>query len=540
MAIREQTYSISCKGGVDKTSNTQELLKMPNIATRLINFESSVDGGYRRINGYRKLGTGSMTAGGREPIHGIHIYNNGYVITKSSSIYFSYDGVGLIQLNKSVDYINNPDGVDYTTMQAAPLLPRPASGHYSFQVFNQGLKTILVGCCPNNKPFYAVISGTTLENSTYLYKELNLTTGTLTGASMSVKYKDQYVIAGMDSAPYEIYYSDILKPDNFEGANAGAIGFNDEVVGLKMFRKDLYVFCTASIHRVVGLESGNPARESLTEQIGCVDGNSIQEVGGDLVFLSPDGLRTLSATQRLGDMNLTNLSKNIGPTLKRGIADIDKYEVRSVVIKSRAQYRLFFTPKEGERVAALGFIMFMSPGNEGVVPEFSEIKGFNIASIYNGYKDGKEVTVSGDFMGNFYFHDSGPDLDGTPMTFLYQTPYFDMGDSAYRKNIHKVITYLNLEGDSVFNIQVKYDFEDPSSYSPPPHYSGKLVAPAIYDEVNYKTSNAKYSSIDKPKITTLTEGSGKTVALRIFPTGEACDPFNIQGFDLYYLPGGRI
>ena len=39
---------------------------------------------------------------------------------------------------------------------------------------------------------------------------------------------------------------------------------------------------------------------SHTENIGCVDGNTIQEIGGDLVFLAPDGLRTVAGTARIG------------------------------------------------------------------------------------------------------------------------------------------------------------------------------------------------------------------------------------------------
>ncbi len=540
MATREQTYPISCKGGIDKTSNTQELLKLPGVAIRLLNFESSVEGGYRRINGYTKLGTGSMTSGGKSALDGIHIYNNGYVLVKSSSIYFTFDGVNLVELNKSVDYVNKPEGVTYQELLAAPLLPRPNPDHYTFNVFNQGNKTILVGSCANNKPFYCVIKGTTLENSTYLYKELNLTSGNLIGANQSAKYKDQWVISGMRDAPYEIYYSDILNPDSFEGANAGAIGFNDKVVGMHMFRKDLYVFCENSIHRVVGLETGSPARELITEKMGCLAGDSIQEVGGDLVFLAPDGLRTLSATARIGDVNMNSLSKNVGPTIRRITKDIDKYYVRSVVIRGKSQYRIFFTPLEDSRLPEYGFIMFLSTVDGGIVPEFSEIKGFEIASIFNGYKDGLEVTISGDFKGGYYFHDKGSDLDGTLMPYLYQTPFFDMGDPAYRKNIHKIVAYLTLEGNSNFNIQLKYDYDSENTYPPAPHYSGKLKAPSIYDEVNYKTSKATYSATNQPKLEILTEGSGKTIALRIFPTGESCDPFNVQGFDLYYLPGGRI
>ena len=51
----EQGIAISLGGGLDKTSSSYELFKTPGVATRLKNFEASMSGGYRRINGYRKF-----------------------------------------------------------------------------------------------------------------------------------------------------------------------------------------------------------------------------------------------------------------------------------------------------------------------------------------------------------------------------------------------------------------------------------------------------------------------------------------------------
>lgn len=541
MAITEQTFSVSCRGGLDRTSNTQELLKLPNLATRLMNFESTVEGGYRRINGYQKLGNGEIAEGGTLPIDGITVFNNGFLLCKSSKMYYTLDGETFTPVNKSLDYVNFPEGQSYDDLVAAPLIPRDFAGPYQFQQFSLGTKKILMGVCQNNKPFRLTISGDTVEDSIYSYKEVNLTTGTLIGAKVCEKYKDQLVIAGMDDAPDSIYYSDILKPDDFEGANAGSIGFNDEVVGIKMFRENLYVFCKNSIHVVTGLETGSPQRKSLTENIGCLASGSIQEINGDLVFLAPDGLRTLSATERLGDLNLSTLSNKIGPPLLINIKQLRNYVVQSVVLKAKAQYRIFFTPvNANSAVAQVGYIMYLNQGQQGISTEFSQIKGFNVSCIYNGYVDNQEVTISGGTNGKFYYHDVGEDFDGKNIPFLYQSPYFDMGDPAYRKNIKKLITYLTLEGDTHFNIQVRYDYDNPEAYNPPPRTSGHLNAPAIYSETNYKTSGSKYSSVSQPRLSTLMEGSGKTVAIRIFPSGSKCAPFNVQGFDVYHTVGGRI
>ena len=49
---QEQGVAISIAGGLDKTSSSFDLFKTPGAATRLKNFEASIHGGYRRVDGY--------------------------------------------------------------------------------------------------------------------------------------------------------------------------------------------------------------------------------------------------------------------------------------------------------------------------------------------------------------------------------------------------------------------------------------------------------------------------------------------------------
>jgi hypothetical protein len=51
-----QPFSVSLSGGLDKSTNSLELLRTPGVATKLRNFEVSIEGGYRRINGYSLFG----------------------------------------------------------------------------------------------------------------------------------------------------------------------------------------------------------------------------------------------------------------------------------------------------------------------------------------------------------------------------------------------------------------------------------------------------------------------------------------------------
>ena len=128
---------------------------------------------------------------------------------------------------------------------------------------------------------------------------------TVDGAN-AVKYitiHDHHLIAaGVENNLSTVYYSVYNDPDNFTGAGAGAVTISDQIQGIKGFRQDLIVFAKNSLHKLINInDTANIRIDPITENVGCVSGYSIQEIGGDLLFLSPDGLRTVAATARIGD-----------------------------------------------------------------------------------------------------------------------------------------------------------------------------------------------------------------------------------------------
>ena len=55
MATGWESFPLELKGGlISNMSRLQQGVKAPGSARRLVNFEPSVKGGYRRINGYAK------------------------------------------------------------------------------------------------------------------------------------------------------------------------------------------------------------------------------------------------------------------------------------------------------------------------------------------------------------------------------------------------------------------------------------------------------------------------------------------------------
>ena len=97
--MAEQGVSVTCEGGLDLVGTTHTLFRTPGVATTLENYESSIHGGYRRINGFAKYGTNTPDTTSSN-IEGIHSYAKGVVACQGSNIYYSPNGTTWTQVNK--------------------------------------------------------------------------------------------------------------------------------------------------------------------------------------------------------------------------------------------------------------------------------------------------------------------------------------------------------------------------------------------------------------------------------------------------------
>jgi hypothetical protein len=121
----------------------------------------------------------------------------------------------------------------------------------------------------------------------------------------------------------EVIASDILDSDTYDQIfaqyrfNAGEADFT---VGLHSFSEDnLMVFNRNSIHLISNTTSLQSASTKLlTDEVGCVARNSIEQVGSQVIFLSDNGVYS---TQFFDEYNLrgteTPLSEPINETIKR-------------------------------------------------------------------------------------------------------------------------------------------------------------------------------------------------------------------------------
>ena len=472
----------------------------PGAALQLQNFEPDINGGYRRINGFTKFDS-NQVGGSTGTILGVHIYKNQAIVAKGTSVFKS-------------------TGSGYTSIDTG----RTSAGRYNFVNFNfDGTDKMIM------------VDGANLAS---VFDNSSVTDVSASGRPADPKFVEIFrshaFYAGMSASPQELIFSVPFDEDNFtSGSGAGSIKVDEPIVGIKVFRENLFVFCEDSIFKVGGSSSSDFAVVPVTRAIGCVDGFSIQEISGDIVYLAPDGLRTIAGTERIGDVELGTISKQIQPRLDNVTTD----RISSLVIRSKSQYRLFFPGDSQAESAAAGIIGVIKAGVDGGVGwEYADIVGIKAACCASGFINGVETVIHGGYDGYVYKQETGKTFNSTNISALYESPAYTMGDVGVRKMMQRIIWNYNNEGPVDSDFRIRYDFGSTSIPQPAAYPLTIGGSSAIYGTNTYGT--AVYGSSGEPIVRQSIEGSGFTVSVRL-DDADGADPISIKGYQLEFTPGGR-
>ena len=526
-----QPYTVACSGGLVKSSNAIDLLKSPGVAQELRNFEVSIEGGYRRINGFSKFGSAQVT-GGTTNILGVIPYADGVIACAGTGIYFSQDGNSWLNVSRSSVA---GSGDNYTAFTGRSELARTSQGQISFSLFegpdyDYGL---LIICDGANEPYYFRMEGTgsNINSRTYFSGEITVT-GTKFATHGEIHDK-HLVVAGVEDNLSTVYYSTLLDPTTFNGSGSGSITLSDQIVGLKSFRNELFIFCENSIFKLQDI-NGTPVVIPVAKNIGCLSGYSIQEIGGDLLFLAPDGLRTVAGTARIGDVELGTVSKSIQPLLTDLANNINSYIISSVVIREKSQYRLFYTDTSVSGNQQRGIIGTLRPNGF----EWGETRGIEVTEIGSAFnQNGVEKYYHGSTAGYVYNHDTGNNFDGSSILARYATPNYDYGDLGTLKTLHFVKVSASAEGVVEPDVQVRFDYGNTDTPQPPnPFDLGTINPPAIFGDGIFATT--VFGGGNNPLIRVPLQGSGHSNNFT-FISDDTKPPYTINGLYVDFIPSGR-
>ena len=478
----------------------QDVYSMPpGAATKLQNFEPSVLGGYRRLSGTAKYSSSQVN--GTNTVQGVVIYNERVYAVSGGTLAYG-------------------TGSSWTSIATG----LTSSARSYFERFNYENSEKIIMANGSDGP--RVVSDTTVTT---------ISESSVAGAKFVASFREHMFYAGMSSTPQELVFSVPFNEDDFtSGSGAGSIKVDDAITGLKVFRDSLFIFCQDRIFKLTGSTKTSFAVAPVSRTLGCLDGHSIQEIGGDLVFLGPDGVRTVQGTARIGDTELGVVSKAI----QRRFQNISLDRISAVVIRDKSQYRLFRPTTGGTEVSSQGIIGVIKANPQGQIGwEWSEIKGIKPSCADSQFIDDDELVVHGGFDGYVYKQESGNTFSGTNIQASYRSPDLTLGDAGIRKNMQRINVNYDAEGSVSLALGVKFDFEDPSTPQPADYSLSTQSTQAVYGSATYGTS--AYGSDGFPIIRQSIEGSGFTAVVKIDDTSSN-PPITLKGFQLEFTPGTRM
>lgn len=335
-AEKFQTSPVICEGGLDSNQNFLLLSsRSPGAATTLVNFESSLYGGYRRLSGYTPLEAAEEAPGGagaEGKVFGLSFYDGDIIAARKSvgsAVYKFYKwATGLMWDDYATGLTltsTNVDKVRYETFNfdGTPIVAY-VDGINNLALFNG--TTWVHASSGDTGADFANAGGAQIINAPK-YVEL---------------FYNHLFIAGDSTNPQVVAHSSPSAEYDWLSANgAGQIVAGFDIVQIKVFRDALYVFGTTDIKKIV-VEGTDFVIKDVTTNIGCLAPDSVVEINGNLVFLSQDGFRTIAATERVDDIELGNLSKKIQQDILDLIDATNLSQVTSVVVRRKSQVRCFF------------------------------------------------------------------------------------------------------------------------------------------------------------------------------------------------------
>lgn len=366
----------------------------------------------------------------------------------------------------------------------------------------------------------------TYDGTTFV--ELNDAPSDVLGAGFVTSFKNSLFFGKGSLLTFTAPYSD----NNFTAAAGSAtISVGAVITGLQVFRQQLIIFTESSILQLTGNTLSDFQLQPITTDIGCIDSDTIQEIGGDVMFLAPDGLRLLSGTERIGDFGLAVVSKPIQSEFTSFLSSNTSFT--SVVIREKSQYRLLGYNPNTSRENARGIIgtQFADQGGQGMA--WAELRGIKAYVADSLFYQNEETIVFANNDGYLYEMESGNSFDGANIRAVFATPFVPINDPLIRKTFYKSILYTEPQGSVSFDLSLKLDFDQKDSIQPTKiSFDNNTGEVAFYGLATYG-STAVYSS----KLVTLFEtqlvGSGFTASLR-YESDSTDPPFSLDAIALEY------
>jgi hypothetical protein len=484
MRTNWETYPIELKGGlITNLPSLQQGINAPGSASVLINFEPSTDGGYQKVLGYSKWSVNQLSGSGE--VQGVISVNEEDTIAVRGGRYYLSKNAGT--WTEKLD----SSGAAGTKIR------------HAVYNFNGTPKIVMVNGA--TKPVIFTSGAETIAIDSGAPSDVD-------GAAYVVNHKNHLFFA---KGPNLVFTAPFTDNDYAPGNGAGVINVGDTIVGLISFREQLIVFSKDRINVLGGNSQSDFVMQPVTTKTGCINGDTIQEVGGDILYLGPDGIRYLSATDKNDDFALERASENIQSLVTDTITSGAQYS--STVVRGKAQYRIFkWTP--GDKYLSIGYLAtrFNDQASSGIA--WARLEGFKVYCIDSKQYSGEEVILFANDDGYVYKLENGFSLDGDEIRCSYKTPDLPVTDPRLRKTWYKLTTYFESDFEISVDLQVILDSGSSNVVQPQAITITTTGASTVFfwDGATTLWDSFTWSEAVDPVITQNLIGSSKTISFNFY------------------------
>jgi len=256
-----------------------------------------------------------------------------------------------------------------------------------------------------------------------------------------------------------VYWSDLLIGHDWTGGTSGSIDISkvwpdgyDEIVALAAHNGMLIIFGKHSIVAYQGAEA--PATMTLADTVagvGCVDRDTVQYTGTDVLFLSHTGLKSFGRTIQEKSLPISSLSGNITK------------DIIAALQTENAFFRSVYSPEEG-------FYLLTFVGQD--VTYCFDVRGTTengsyrvtrwVSTGFTSYTRQEDGTLLVGTSNGISEYDGYQD-NGNPYRFKYYSPSLTFGDSSRIKILKKLKPTLVGANNATVFLKWAYDFK--SSYA---------------------------------------------------------------------------
>ena len=298
-----------------------------------------------------------------------------------------------------------------------------------------------------------------------------------------------------------IYWTDLLIGHDWSGGTSGSIDISkvwpdghDEIVALAAHNGALVIFGKHSIVVYEGAEA--PATMALADTVagvGCVDRDTVQHTGTDVLFLSHTGLKSFGRTIQEKSMPMANLSNSI----TKDIINLLQNEI--------SFYRTVYSPEEGFYLLTfvgqdVTYCFDVRGTLENGSYRVTRWPGTNFTS-YGRLENGKLYIGTTEGISEY----TGYSDNGTKYRFKYYSPGLTFGDPSMLKRVKKIRPTLVGANSATVFLKWAYDFD---TFYRTAEFTVGNQQPAFYNEGEFNVGEFTGGELTSRRAVNATGGGG--------------------------------